>query len=111
MTLHAAKGLEFPVVFIAGCESGIIPYVPPDRETPEFPDEEQRLFYVGMTRARRVLYLTAARKRTLFGKTLERPVSPFIDSLRSEVVETMGLGYKPKPRPQMRQLTFEFVDD
>ena len=56
MSLHAAKGLEFPVVFIAGCEDGLLPYTPANREVDL--DEERRLFYVGMTRAQRRLILT-----------------------------------------------------
>lgn len=77
LSLHAAKGLEFPVVFIIGCEDGLIPYRPPSGE-PAPLDEERRLLYVGMTRARRILILSRARRRTLFGRSVETAPTPFI---------------------------------
>src|SRR5271157_3465485 len=83
LTLHASKGLEFPVVFIAGCEQGLVPLV---REGKEFdPAEERRLFYVGMTRAKESLYLTHARRRTMYGKTLETRPSPFLADIKEEL--------------------------
>ena len=69
MTLHASKGLEFPVVFIVGCEEGLLPYERKG-ETVDI-EEERRLFYVGLTRAGRKLVLTHARKRVLFGQCME----------------------------------------
>ncbi len=83
MTIHASKGLEFPVVFVAGCEEGVIPYVPPgDSEAaPADPGEERRLLYVAMTRAAEELFLTASARRTLFGKRLEHPRSAFLVGL------------------------------
>jgi DNA helicase-2/ATP-dependent DNA helicase PcrA len=73
LTLHAAKGLEFPVVFIVGCEDGLLPLEADFLETDV--GEERRLFYVGMTRARERLYFTRAGKRRLFGRScsLESP--------------------------------------
>ncbi|MGA9820328.1 MAG: UvrD-helicase domain-containing protein, partial [Desulfobaccales bacterium] len=65
LSLHAAKGLEFPYVFIAGCEEGLIPWEPPG-ELAADPDEERRLFYVGLTRASRQIFLTWARQRNLW---------------------------------------------
>ena len=85
MSLHAAKGLEFPVVFIAGCEEGLLPYRPPNRAAD--PAEERRLFYVGMTRARRRLILTHAARRLLFGKTLENALSGFVTDIESALRE------------------------
>ena len=85
MSLHAAKGLEFPVVFITGCEEGLLPYLPPNRAAD--PAEERRLFYVGMTRARRRLILTHAARRLLFGKTLENPLSGFVTDIESALRE------------------------
>ncbi len=76
LTMHAAKGLEFPIVFIAGCEDGIVPYTRNEEETDL--REERRLFYVAMTRAQRVLYLTRSRKRMIFGRSKAQAESPFV---------------------------------
>jgi DNA helicase-2/ATP-dependent DNA helicase PcrA len=77
ITLHNAKGLEFPVVFMAGMEEGVFPhFLAGDR--PEDTEEERRLCYVGMTRAMERLFLTAARSRRLYGRNIEREVSMFI---------------------------------
>ena len=84
LTLHAAKGLEFPLVFIAGCEDGTLPLVLPGREVDL--DEERRLLYVGMTRARERLVLTAARRRTLYGRTVETRPCPFLAHLPKELI-------------------------
>lgn len=80
LTLHAAKGLEFPVVFIAGCEEGLLPLEVDFLKTDI--GEERRLFYVGMTRARERLYFVRARRRTLFGLTAERPLSSFLADIQ-----------------------------
>jgi superfamily I DNA/RNA helicase len=87
LTLHASKGLEFPLVFIAGCEDGILPlrlpWLPPaDLE------EERRLLYVGMTRAQRHLILTAAHRRNLAGRTVENRPCPFLDDLPADLLTT-----------------------
>ena len=62
MTLHAAKGLEFPVVFVVGCEDGLLPYRPASENQVADLEEERRLFYVGMTRAQQKLNLTRSQK-------------------------------------------------
>ncbi len=83
MTIHASKGLEFPVVFVAGCEEGIIPYVPPG-EAEAFTidrEEEKRLLYVAMTRAGNGLFLTRAGRRTLFGRSVESEESSFLSNV------------------------------
>jgi DNA helicase-2/ATP-dependent DNA helicase PcrA len=80
MTLHAAKGLEFPVVFIIGLEDGVFPHLRSLTE-PDQLEEERRLAYVGITRARQRLYLTHAWSRTLFGGTQYNPPSRFIDEI------------------------------
>ena len=67
MTMHAAKGLEFPVVFITGCEENLIPFKQRNSEQADI-EEERRLFYVAMTRAKDRLYLTRAKKRRIYGK-------------------------------------------
>ncbi|MBA1336678.1 MAG: ATP-dependent DNA helicase UvrD/PcrA [Firmicutes bacterium] len=89
MTLHSAKGLEFPVVFITGMEEGIFPnarvFLDPDEV-----EEERRLCYVGMTRAEEILYLTWARTRTLYGRTAENLKSRFIDEIPEELLEEVG---------------------
>ena len=84
MTMHAAKGLEFPVVFIAGCENDLIPL---NREGAEPADiaEERRLFYVAMTRAMEQLYLTRAKKRSIYGKLLDRSLSPFVADIEARL--------------------------
>lgn len=107
MTLHAAKGLEFPVVFIIGCEEGVLPYDRPGEE----PDvaEERRLFYVGLTRAQRKLVLSHARRRFLFGQPLQNPPSRFIADIEAALLEIKrlaGSGSKRKPDPpQAEQLS------
>ncbi|NTV29354.1 MAG: ATP-binding domain-containing protein, partial [Candidatus Omnitrophica bacterium] len=91
LTLHAAKGLEFPVVFIVGCESGLLP-LKADLLTTSV-EEERRLFYVGMTRARERLYLVRSRQRTLFGRATEPAASPFLQDIleRMEDVKARGM--------------------
>ncbi len=81
MTLHAAKGLEFPVVFLTGCEDGILPLSFPGDDDPESLAEERRLFFVGMTRAESRLYLTHARRRFWRGEVREQRPSPFLSSI------------------------------
>ncbi len=93
MTLHAAKGLEFPVVFMVGCEEGLLPYLPEGR--PANVEEERRLFYVGMTRAREKLILTTAARRFLFGKTLTPAVSRFVEDIEAALKEVQT----QTPRP------------
>ncbi len=85
MTLHAAKGLEFPVVFMAGMEEGIFPHTNSmyDREGME---EERRLCYVGMTRAMNLLFLSRARLRLRFGEREMNPPSPFLDEIPHEFI-------------------------
>jgi DNA helicase-2/ATP-dependent DNA helicase PcrA len=80
MTLHAAKGLEFPVVFLVGCEEDLLPCAGIQGEARDL-DEERRLAYVGITRARELLYMTRAVQRVKRGKPLERTASRFIDDL------------------------------
>jgi uncharacterized protein (TIGR00375 family) len=84
MTMHAAKGLEFAVVFIAGCENDLIPLNRQGAE-PADPAEERRLFYVAMTRAMERLYLTRAKKRSVYGKLLPRSPSPFVVDIENRL--------------------------
>ncbi|MDF2658993.1 MAG: pcrA [Paenibacillus sp.] len=91
MTMHSAKGLEFPVVFIIGMEEGVFPHSRAFLDNEEL-EEERRLAYVGITRAEEKLYLTCARMRTLFGKTAANAPSRFFKEIPAELVENAG-GY------------------
>ncbi len=86
MTLHAAKGLEFPVVFLVGMEDGVFPHLRALGDPGEL-EEERRLAYVGITRARERLYVTHAWARTLWGATQYNPPSRFLDEIPSELVQ------------------------
>jgi DNA helicase-2/ATP-dependent DNA helicase PcrA len=98
LTLHASKGLEFPLVFIAGCEDGILPLRLPWLPAADV-DEERRLLYVGMTRAKRRLVLLAARRRSLLGRTLENRACPFLDHLSAGLLCEQQAGPRArKPR-------------
>ena len=91
MTMHAAKGLEFPVVFIIGCENDLIPLKPKNGQFLNVADE-RRLFYVAMTRAKERLYLTYARKRRIYGRYQQQQPSPFINDIdsRLKTLETLS---------------------
>ena len=89
MTLHSAKGLEFPDVFLVGLEEGVFPHTRALTEPTEL-EEERRLAYVGITRAQRRLHITHAWSRTLFGATQYNPPSRFLDEIPSELVESLG---------------------
>ncbi len=103
MTLHNAKGLEYDTVFIVGCEDGAFPHMRALEEGGE--EEERRLCYVGITRARRRLYMTWARERRLFGRAERNLPSRFIDELPAELTErhssapgaAAGLGWETTP--------------
>lgn len=86
MTLHSAKGLEFPVVFLIGMEENIFPHSRSIMDEEEMA-EERRLAYVGITRAEKRLFLTHANMRTLYGKTNMNPMSRFIEEIPEELVE------------------------
>jgi DNA helicase-2/ATP-dependent DNA helicase PcrA len=86
MTLHSAKGLEFPLVFIAGLEEGLLPLYATSPERKEV-EEERRLFYVGITRAMRKLYFTSVRLRFRYGETSMQSPSRFLEDLPPEVIE------------------------
>jgi DNA helicase II / ATP-dependent DNA helicase PcrA len=86
MTLHSAKGLEFPVVFLIGMEEGVFPHSRSLMEEDEM-EEERRLAYVGITRAEEELFITNAQMRTLFGRTNMNPESRFIKEIPADLVE------------------------
>ena len=107
MTLHTAKGLEFPVVFLAGLEDGLFPHQRSIND-PESIEEERRLCYVGMTRAMRQLYLTYAEKRRLHGVDSYGALSRFVREIPEELIEEV------RPRIQISRPVFSpraaFVD-
>jgi uncharacterized protein (TIGR00375 family) len=113
LTLHASKGLEFPVVFLVGCESGLLPlrWAGSANAASEDNDaEERRLLFVGMTRARERLYLSHAARRTRQGTTRETGPSPFLDPLRpaafgaARVDWDMSAAHRRRPQHQLRLL-------
>ena len=90
MTLHSAKGLEFDTVFILGLEDGLFPHLRSLTDSYSV-EEERRLFYVGVTRSRRRLYLVHARTRRSFGETMYNPPSRFLEEIPKELYETVDL--------------------
>ncbi|MBN1226402.1 MAG: ATP-dependent helicase, partial [Deltaproteobacteria bacterium] len=86
MTIHASKGLEFPCVFIIGCEDGILPFTLLGRDGCNR-EEERKLLYVGMTRAKAALFLSHADKRRLYNRYFELTQSPFLHSIKEELIE------------------------
>lgn len=102
LTLHSAKGLEFPVVFLIGMEEGIFPHSRSLMDEVEM-EEERRLAYVGITRAEEELYLTNARMRTLYGRTNMNSPSRFIAEIPEELVE-QGQEQQPRRSPFERRL-------
>lgn len=108
MTLHAAKGLEFPVVFISGCEDGFLPFKKGEEKW-EDPEEERRLFYVGLTRAKERLFLTYATKRKLYGKTILRKPSPFVEDIEKKLLSRIDPP-RAKQKKNQQQLTI-FCDE
>ena len=86
LTLHASKGLEFPVVFIVGCENGLLP-LKWGKASRAVLDEERRLFYVGVTRARTKLLLCRAKRRLWRGKLRELPPSPYLADIEEQLLE------------------------
>lgn len=102
MTMHSAKGLEFPRVFIVGMEESIFPGMRAIGE-PEEMEEERRLCYVAITRAKKQLHLVCARQRMLFGRTTANRVSRFVDEIPDEHIRKnipKGYGFRERPREQ-----------
>ena len=92
MSMHAAKGLEFPIVFIAGMEENLFPHSRSSEDQDEL-EEERRLFYVGMTRAERRLFLTGAARRRFFGEYQSTEPSRFLDEVPAELIERIAPAY------------------
>ncbi len=102
LTLHASKGLEFEAIFIAGVEKGLIPYTIYQSKTNI--DEERRLLYVGMTRAKKFLFLTYAKHRKLLNREWNLPMSPFLKDIKKELLELEKPTYKAKPDDKQLRL-------
>ncbi|MBU8848226.1 MAG: ATP-dependent helicase, partial [Desulfobacterales bacterium] len=103
MTMHAAKGLEFPVVFVSGCEQGLIPFAKDGENTDDL-EEERRLFYVAMTRAMDILCLTYAKKRSIYGKSFKRQRSCFIEDIEKRLTQVEKSFVHMKVREKAKQL-------
>ncbi|UUX35524.1 DNA helicase PcrA [Fundicoccus culcitae] len=95
MTMHAAKGLEFPYVFIVGMEEGLFP-LRRSMENEDDLEEERRLAYVGMTRAEKVLYLVSAKSRLFYGRYQQNLPSRFIDEIDDQYLERMGQSFQQR---------------
>ena len=91
MTVHSAKGLEFPVVFIVGLEDGLFPHSRSATDPAEL-EEERRLAYVAMTRAERFLYVTHAMKRRVYGEELASEPSQFLNEMPIDLLDDLSLG-------------------
>lgn len=105
MTLHSAKGLEFPVVFLCGCEEGLFPHYM-SMEDPAKLEEERRLCYVGMTRAMKKLFMTYAEVRRLHGKEAYHRASRFLLEIPGELIEEVRMKTKVSaPAPRMPAFT------
>jgi DNA helicase II / ATP-dependent DNA helicase PcrA len=103
LTLHAAKGLEFPIVIIAGCEGNLLPLSLFKESDPE---EERRLFYVGLTRAKENIILTWAQKRSLFGRNLVQSPSPFLENIKPPLKEQIKIeGTRHPIKSRKKQLS------
>ncbi|MFP4527630.1 MAG: ATP-dependent helicase [Candidatus Kapaibacterium sp.] len=116
MTLHSAKGLEFPEVIISGMEKGLFPLSKAEHH-PEEEEEERRLFYVGITRAREKLHITWARRRMRFGEISDQMPSAFIDEIDPEFVNikrdgiSLGASRQAPKRPTFRKKSSSHFDD
>jgi superfamily I DNA/RNA helicase len=109
LTLHAAKGLEFPIVFLAGCEDGLLPLRLPGRSASDADSaahaaEERRLFFVGITRAQRRLYVSNAARRSTFGPERDMRPSPFLFDIDAGLFEELGEAAPRRPRDQQLRL-------
>ena len=106
LTMHASKGLEFPVVFIIGCENGLIPFIPKENKYQDI-NEERRLFYVAMTRAKQELYLSHARNRKVHGKIGSQSISPFVTDVEQKLKQMNQVtGHKPDRQRQIQLALF-----
>ena len=103
MTMHASKGLEFSVVFICGCENGLLPFQPGNGDKTDI-EEERRLFYVAMTRAKDRLFITFSKKRKRFGKIEKKTLSPFVREIEKNLITREANTMPKKAKTDERQL-------
>jgi DNA helicase-2/ATP-dependent DNA helicase PcrA len=111
MTLHTSKGLEYPVVFMAGMEEGLFPHMRSQDNAREI-EEERRLCYVGMTRARRLLYLTNTLSRELYGKRDDSRPSRFLREVDQDLIRRIAPEIAPQPvlRAPSREPYVDYTD-
>jgi DNA helicase-2/ATP-dependent DNA helicase PcrA len=111
LTIHSAKGLEFPIVFISGCEEDIFPLSNRFNSIATV-EEERRLFYVAVTRAKQKVYLTHARSRYRFGEVAYQSRSRFIDELKPEVLKELNgnIGRKSSHRKSKKEMYYEYFE-
>jgi DNA helicase II / ATP-dependent DNA helicase PcrA len=107
MTMHAAKGLEFPVVIIAGMEEGLFPHARSGEDEEEI-EEERRLCYVGMTRAQSHLVVTSAARRRVFGEYQATEPSRFLDEIPAELVERIAPAWSGPQHSSFTHSHYEF---
>ena len=107
MTLHSAKGLEFPVEFLVGMEEGIFPGYKSIGEPKEL-EEERRLCYVGITRAKQNLFISCARQRTIFGSTSCNQVSRFVKEIPKELMDGFDENFEDKPQKTYEDYQYEW---
>ena len=108
MTIHAAKGLEFPVVFVVGMEEGLFPHYAALEDKSEL-EEERRACYVALTRAKKKIYVTAAYKRMFFGRYRDQKISRFIEEIPKNCIESVGSKYQTPQQivsPPPQQITY-----
>ena len=110
MTLHAAKGLEFPIVFIVGMEEGLFPHSKSLWEQNQL-EEERRLAYVGITRAKETLYLSYASRRIYFGERVSNPPSRFIIDIPEELIESLSHSAPSTPSTALRTSPLRATED
>lgn len=110
MTLHSAKGLEFPVVFIIGLEEGILPHSRSMLSSDEM-EEERRLMYVGITRAKQKVYLLFTQMRTIFGSTQANPPSRFLDDIPTHLINNQDANYKVQKKINNQKTNFKNISN
>jgi superfamily I DNA/RNA helicase len=108
MTLHSSKGLEFPVVFLVGMEEGYLPHRRA-KEEPGGIEEERRLCYVGITRAKKHLTLTRARTRKRYGSEVDRKPSRFLEEIPGEVVQTADAARSGGLREKRKEMGLKYL--